>query len=346
MTLKRRGNFNQSEKPFKSAFDSTYNDNRCAWSMFQEIDSWIALKAQNTQRQYTRVFGELCGLLRIERDEQGEETIKALGPEHAIRYTNWARSQPAQPGRSALVGDTVSLNTVRQKIAILHSIFEQLRASGYVQRNIWERPLRELSRHEGNDRRPHELIPFEKVKDLFRLYYTGNRGKRDKALMALLFGGALRCSEATGLRLLDVREGSNGALALQLRNTKKQRAEVQILPAWAAAIVLAYVQIRRIEGARDADPLLTNYLSGKPTNTPLLDRNVRNLFRKYMIAIDLKGDYSPHCARATAITRLLEKGRSHRDVMKFSRHSSPEMVAHYDKMRDTGAQQVAEDLDY
>lgn len=317
-----------------------------AWDMWRSIDAWIALKAQNSQRKYGAILDEFCGLMRIEKNERGEAAFKHLSIEHAIRYINWAKSRPAQPGRSALVGDRVSENTVRQKVAVLHSLFEQLRATGYVECNPWERPLRDLSRAEGNDRRPHELIPFEKVAELFRLYYRGNRGARDKALLALLFGGGLRVSEATALRMLDIKTGRTGGIALQLRNTKRQRAELQVIPAWAAEIVLRYREVRSIEGARDTDPFLTNYRKNGADNTLMLDRTVRNIFRKYMIAVGLTGDYSPHCARATAITRLLEKGLSHRQVMKFSRHSSPEMVAHYDKLRDKEAEKVAEDLDY
>jgi integrase len=42
---------------------------------------------------------------------------------------------------------------------------------------------------------------------------------------------------------------------------------------------------------------------------------------------------TPHSARATAITRLLEQGFSHREVQEFSRHSSVLMVEKYDKRR-------------
>ncbi len=42
---------------------------------------------------------------------------------------------------------------------------------------------------------------------------------------------------------------------------------------------------------------------------------------------------SPHSARATAITKLLDSGFSHRDVQEFSRHASVQMVEIYDKRR-------------
>lgn len=41
--------------------------------------------------------------------------------------------------------------------------------------------------------------------------------------------------------------------------------------------------------------------------------------------------YTPHSARATAITKLLADGVPHREVQEFSRHSSVRMVERYDK---------------
>ena len=55
---------------------------------------------------------------------------------------------------------------------------------------------------------------------------------------------------------------------------------------------------------------------------------------------------SPHSARATAITKLLSDGFSHREVQEFSRHASIQMVEVYDKRRISIDDNPASDLDY
>lgn len=313
--------------------------------MWDDLETWISLKATNTQLQYRAALRDICTLLSIERTDEGAQLMKNIGTAEVTRYVTWCKARPAQGGRSALVGERVSLATVKHKVTILHSIFEQMQALGFISANPWTREKRALRAAKGNDRRPHQLIPFEKVSELFQLDFgrTGS-GARDRAMFAVGFGGGCRSSEILGLRVVDVRIGQKGA-CLHLRNTKRQCAELQVLPAWAAEIIVSFVERRRIEGARDIDPLFVNYRTGKPADA-VQDRTFRRIFDRYMARIGLTGEYSPHCMRACAITRLLEKGRSHRDVMKFSRHSTPDMVAHYDKMRHAEADDVVNDLDY
>ena len=56
--------------------------------------------------------------------------------------------------------------------------------------------------------------------------------------------------------------------------------------------------------------------------------------KEYCECVGLDPDqYSPHSARATGITKMLEQGIPHRQVQEFSRHSSVRMVELYDKRR-------------
>jgi site-specific recombinase XerD len=322
------------------------NGSRGAWGMFDDLDQWFALKSKNTARQYRKALEEFCTVFAIEQTEEGAEQLKGVGHTEVTRFTNYLRTQPAQPGRSALISDRVSLATVKHKLTVLCSIWDELINLGAVQTNPWRKPKRDMMRVKGNDRRPHELIPFEAVRELFQLNFYGPDGARDKALLAALFGGALRLNEAIALRLCDVKEGQEGALVFTLRNTKRQRAEDQAVGAWAAVHIRAYLEMRKRDGAQDIDPLFTKYKANKPTNELLLDRTVRRAFTMYMRRVGLTGNFSPHCARATAITKLLQDGVPHREVIKFSRHSSIAMLEHYDKLRRAQSDNVAQLLTF
>ncbi|NDC37340.1 MAG: hypothetical protein EBZ48_04735, partial [Proteobacteria bacterium] len=162
------------------------------------------------------------------------------------------------------------------------------------------------------------------------------KGVRDRALLAALFGGALRRSEAATLRLGDVRKSNAGTIYLYLRATKAKRDAEQALPKWAAAAVIAWVKQRATDGAGSGDFLFVGYTgrAGKtPTPEPISASGVYKLFKLYCQRAGAGPYVTPHSARATAITRLLESGIAHREVQQFSRHASIQMVELYDKRR-------------
>lgn len=314
--------------------------------MFSDLDQWISLKAPNTQRHYRAILRELVTFLNIPPNDSGIPRLREIGTSDTNRFINFIRAAPAQPGRSASVSERVSQATVRHKLTVLASIFDELKAMAVVTENPWLRHVERLRSVRGNDRRPHQLVPFEKVAEIFSLRFYGTQGARDRALLSALFYGGLRCSEATALRICDVKEHESGCVRLLLRNTKRQRAENQAIGGDGAKAVLAYAKIRESEAHQNTEPLFVNYFRDNRKPTPISDRTVRRLFLRYTTAVGLKGNYSPHCARATAITKLLEQGKSHREVMKFSRHSTITMVDHYDKMRDVEDDSIAADLSY
>ncbi len=63
------------------------------------------------------------------------------------------------------------------------------------------------------------------------------------------------------------------------------------------------------------------------------DKFVYRLFKDYLRRFKLNPNYSPHCARVTAITQLLKQGMNHREVQELSRHASVSMVERYDRRR-------------
>lgn len=81
------------------------------------------------------------------------------------------------------------------------------------------------------------------------------------------------------------------------------------------------------------------------SSDPLSDSAVYLIFRQWMSRIGLDETYTPHAARKTAITLLLERGKSHRTVQKFSRHNSIEMVAYYDGLRHAVKADEFDDVD-
>jgi integrase len=149
--------------------------------------------------------------------------------------------------------------------------------------------------------------------------------------MHLFFGAALRRSEVIGLRVGDVLTSPEGTAYLRLVQTKSQKVQTVALPEWASPEVLALVDQRIGEGAKLDDELCVTYFERDRTQ-PLSDSTIYRIFKRYCKDLGLP-DISPHCARVTAITQLLDQGLPHREVQELSRHASVTMVERYDRRR-------------
>lgn len=153
------------------------------------------------------------------------------------------------------------------------------------------------------------------------------RGLRDRALLAVLFGGGLRQGEACNLRLCDLGTTKAGAIVMILRRPKSQKEQRQVLPKWASQRLLDWLKVRRRQTNEKSAPVFFGYMNKK-----MCQYNIIKIFRRACERVGLDpAQYSPHCARATAITKLLSDGMPHNKVQEFSRHASVQMVEAYDR---------------
>lgn len=234
--------------------------------------------------------------------------------------------------------------TIRLKLEALRSAYTALLSRKLVKVNPFTDPSVPKSGFFKRQKRPTEMLDFDRVKELCEMPDPeALDGVRDRAMMALLFGGALRRGEVIGLRLCDCmhtvpRDAEDpGIMYVHLQDTKANIPADQALPDWAAVSVMRLLSQRLREGASELDPLLCPYRgrknARKPLNRPLDARTFARTFARYVVKLKVGGTITPHSARATAITKLLADGIEHRKVKAFSRHSSVITVELYDKRR-------------
>jgi site-specific recombinase XerD len=94
------------------------------------------------------------------------------------------------------------------------------------------------------------------------------------------------------------------------------------------------------------DYLIQSYASQK-NEKPMAPDSVNRIVKDYAEKLNINKDISAHSCRATAISFLLEKGESPRNVADFAGHSSIETtVSIYDKKRDNLNNSSAYKVDY
>lgn len=312
------------------------------------LETWLASKPANTRAQYLRLANEWTRFLGYEPTERsakrGWQTAKYID---AQRWVNEIKKRPAQPGRSteASANGCVSMATVKHKVSVLSSLYDQLLAQGLVEANPFKRLVIELKKHASGARRPHVRIPKESVEKLIKFKPKDREQLRDLAIFNLFFGAALRRCEVVALRLTDVKRSDKGTTYLRLVVTKSQKVQEVALPNWVASVVNRYVDQRMNEEASPTDPLFIVYrVNGRVT--ALSSSTVYRIFKAYCRMFGLPDNFTPHCARVTAITQMLDQNFSHRDVQELSRHSSVTMVEKYDRRRHDVDQSASKKLEY
>ena len=173
-------------------------------------------------------------------------------------------------------------------------------------------------------KREQKIPRHLEIEEMARLLETPDTssalGRRDRAILELLYASGLRLSELVGLDLEDVNLGSR-----MVRVMGKGRKE-RIVPfnQSATAAIRAWLPDRdalRRDLPRTAsrrsheDPLFVNY-----RGTRLSSRHVHRLVRHYVASCSMRFGISPHAIRHSFATHLLEAGADLRAIQELLGH--------------------------
>lgn len=208
--------------------------------------------------------------------------------------------------------------------------------------------------------RPPRQAPPLGTDDLARLLAVqpeGSLGLRNRAMLLLGFGGALRRSELVALRIGDVRAVPGRGVELSIRRSKTdplgKGAAVAI---WAAAdpalcalrATEAWTGLRsRVDPADPEAPFFCGLTRGGGlTGRGLSDKAVVRLIKDAAHAAGLPdaARFSGHSLRAGLATAAAETEAQLHDIMRQTRHRSPETARRYMRSRDLWTANVTERL--
>lgn len=269
----------------------------------KRLDDYFESLKPNTRRVYQRSWADYCEYCKLG---------KAL----------LASQQSARDYLVRLKRRKIAPATIRVRYNSLIAIGDELATLKVWPENIFRANKRLIRSLPKEQVRPTALIPFKKVELILRLPRPEDpKGILHRAILAVLFSSGVRRSEALGLRLQDV-----SYRYLYLRSTKSGESQVQEFAGWAKASILALVEKRKAEGARDIDPLFSH------NGRRISERTLARTFNHYCREVGVIA--SPHAARATVGTKLLVDGQPITLVQKFLRHKAVSSTLIYDKRAD------------
>jgi integrase/recombinase XerC len=215
---------------------------------------------------------------------------------------------------ATLHSDHKKKSSIARKLAALRTFFQFLVREGVVEAN----PAKLVA----TPRKEKKLPVHLSVEDAIRFIETPDAdtdfGKRDRAILELLYATGIRVSELVQLDLRDI--DFNNKL---LRVFGKRRKE-RIVPFGdpAAKALREYLSVREkfLMNApvtkRDAQPLILNY-----QGTRMTTRSVGRLVEKYIRMCAGIHDISPHALRHSFATHLLDSGADLRDIQALLGHA-------------------------
>ena len=150
-------------------------------------------------------------------------------------------------------------------------------------------------------------------------------GKRDRAILEVLYGCGLRVSEAASLRISHVHleEGFVDIIG------KGDKQRLVPLGEVAAQAIQAYLQDRPVPASRAFEDILFLNRFGRPISRVSLF----NLVKRQAMAAGIQKEISPHTFRHSFATHLIENGADLRIVQEMLGHESiltTEIYTHVD----------------
>jgi len=215
---------------------------------------------------------------------------------------------------ATLHSDHKKKSSIARKLAALRTFFQFLVREGVVEAN----PAKLVA----TPRKEKKLPVHLSVEDAVRFIETPDAetdfGKRDRAILELLYATGIRVSELVQLDLRDI--DFNNKL---LRVFGKRRKE-RIVPFGepAANALREYLSVREkfLTNApvtkRDAQPLILNY-----QGTRMTTRSVGRVVEKHITMCAGIHDISPHALRHSFATHLLDSGADLRDIQALLGHA-------------------------
>jgi len=215
-------------------------------------------------------------------------------------------------------------SSIARKLAALRTFFQFLVREGIVEMN----PAKLVATPRLEKKLPKHLS----VEDAIRFIETPDTetdlGRRDRAILELLYATGVRVSELTKLNVHDI-DFTNKLI----RVSGKRRKE-RIVPFGdpAGDALRGYLEVRgqflsqAPISLRDPDALFLNY-----QGTRITPRSVARMIEKYIRLCAGMYDLSPHALRHSFATHLLDSGADLRDIQELLGHarlSSTQIYTH------------------
>jgi integrase/recombinase XerC len=215
---------------------------------------------------------------------------------------------------SALHAEQKKKSSIARKLAALRTFFQFLLREGVVESN----PAKMVATPRQEKKLPTHLSVEEMVRFIETPDIQTDLGKRDRAILEMLYGTGMRVSELTKMNLRDV--DFKNKMVKVTGKRRKQRIIPFTEPARDAVLLYLTVRNNFLHNApiteRDDEAVFLNY-----QGTRITTRSVGRMVDKYILLCAGIHNISPHSLRHSFATHLLDNGADLRHIQELLGHA-------------------------
>jgi integrase/recombinase XerC len=251
--------------------------------------------------------------------------LQHISPNYELKYVD---RSTVRSYLTRLYIDRKARSTARRKLSALKSFFRFLVREGYLTRNVLS-----AVRSPKSDCLLPTFLDIDEVTRLVESPDTSTLlGKRDRAILELLYSTGIRVSELVGLNLEDV--DLIGEVVKVRGKGKKQR--LAPMGRCAAVVFAAYLSSSQRPGPSSPRQAVFLNRAGERISA----RSVARIVSKYVRKTALKTGVSPHTLRHTFATHLLNAGADLRSIQELLGHKSLSSTVVYTHVSTEKMQEV------
>lgn len=211
-------------------------------------------------------------------------------------------------------------SSLRRKISSTRSFYRFLIREELIDRD----PTTDLT-FPKNEKKLPQVLTVEEIEKLINVIPKNSlKGKRDKAIIELLYSSGLRVSEIINLKIKDL-DFNNNYLKCFGKGSKER-----IVPFGELAKNYIFDYLNE----REKNNIKSEYLFTTKKGEKLLRQEINNFLRVYSKKAKLKKKVHPHMLRHSFATHLLERGADLRSVQELLGHvdiSTTQIYTHLTK---------------
>jgi integrase/recombinase XerC len=261
--------------------------------------------SEHTLRNYQSDLEQFHDYLAPANPKTGKRTEPALVDIDHITIRDWLGTLHAAQKQKA---------SIARKLAALRTFFQFLVREGMLETN----QAKLVSTPRLEKKLPKHLSIEEAIKFVETPNVETDLGKRDRAMLELMYATGVRVAELTKLNF-----GHVDFKNRLIRVTGKRRKE-RIVPFGEPALeaLKIYLEVRERflnvapVSLREPEALFLNY-----QGTRITTRSVGRMVEKYIRICAGRYDISPHALRHSFATHLLDSGADLRDIQELLGHA-------------------------
>jgi site-specific recombinase XerD len=248
--------------------------------------------------------------------------------ENIVAYKNYLE----KGSRAGSKKENFSLKTVNRKLSALYSFYKHLCDMGICSIN----PIANIKRPPvSSEIKTSGLTDIQVKKLLSSVDQSQINGKRDFAILTILFMTGMRNSELSNLKFSSINH-KEGMVILRFVT---KGGDSRVIPLNEETQTALFTYIDDIQSNNqdqagltvvDGDGFIFKGSRGRESSGCMTHASINNIVKKYCKTAGIEGDFTAHSSRVTVISNLLEKHSVH-NVAEFIGHKSIKTTDSYNK---------------